>query len=384
MHPTRRAFFIVLLAMLFPCGALAAGSGHGQAARVGLLLNSIPGVTEEESLVQGAGMAVREINEAGGVNGCPVVLSVHDTKGTPIGAKAAAEEAIAAGAVALIGPSRSSQAIEAAKVAKREGVVLIAHVATNPALAAMGETIFQICFDDALQARTMALYARENLGAMTAVVLVDVSSAYAQEMGRYFRERFEELGGGVAAEIEYKQKERDFRELAAKAARHDPDVLFLPGYWLDSAMILKETMSIGSRAAPLGGDGWASLNFRKHLGAYDKDLFYTDHFAPTADNPKALDFAARFEIAHGEPATAGAALAYDAVSLLAEAATRSGAFDPEGLRRGLAGIGGFKGLTGTISFDSQGKTKKNVHVMRLSEGRVTLLKTFDPEEAARK
>ncbi|MEF3697190.1 ABC transporter substrate-binding protein [Desulfolutivibrio sp.] len=370
------AFFLLLWAtpLAFPVPGLA-----DITLPIGFVIGLTgPGAPDDSDIWDGALLAVEEINAAA-PGGLHIVMTAHDTRGTPIMAKSATKQAIAAGAAILLAPSYSSQALEAAKVAQGAGIPIISVIATHPGITAVGDKVFRICFDDNDQADVMATFARRDLAAATAVILTDVTSAYALAMADAFRKRFLDLGGRVMAEIEYKMQQRHFDEVVKQAARAKADVLFMPGYWLDASIMIKQMHGEGLGAIPLAGDGWGSSQFENLRGELPRRGYYTDHWAAFMTDEISRRFSTAYAARFGRQPVAGSALAYDAVHMAALAAMTVGHAQPQALALALANMRDVQGVTGVLTFVPEGTIKKSVHIMKIQNGKASLLRTVIPE-----
>ena len=183
-----------------------------------------------------------------------------DNMSTPIGSKVAAEKAIARGVTAIIGSNWSSHTLAIAPVAQANKTPLITNISTNEGVTKIGDYIFRVCFTDSFQGKVMAKFARDDLKAHTAVMIVDLTSDYSMGLARDFKAHFEQLGGNVAGQVDYNLKAPDFERVAVQAKALNPQVVFIPGYD-ESALIIKDLTNLGVKAIPLGGDGWESVSF---------------------------------------------------------------------------------------------------------------------------
>jgi branched-chain amino acid transport system substrate-binding protein len=378
----RLQWAILLFVVAFAALSLAnpATSTAREPLKIGFVLGLTgPGAPDESDIWDGALLAVEEINASGDEALPHIDMTAFDTQNQPIMARSAAKEAVASGAHLLLAPSYSSQALEVARVAMESGIPLISVIATHPDIVATGDYIFRVCFDDNDQARTMAAFARHDLGAATAAVLTDLTSAYSMAMSDVFRERFTALGGRVVQEIEYKMRQRDFGEVARQAAQAHAEVLFMPGYWVDTPALLKALQDERVESIPLGGDGWGSSRFEELRGAYPRRGYYTDHWAPFMKDAASQQFTQAYARRFGRLPVAGAALAYDAVQAAARSTVMAGSTQLAALRQALASLHDFPAVTGAIHFNAQGETQKSVHIMELRDGKADLVKTVDAE-----
>lgn len=325
--------------------------------------------------LRGVGYAVDEINKKGGILGRKINLSVFDNQSTPIGSTLAAKQAAAVNVAAIVGPDWSSHSIAVAKVAQDIGIPMISSLSTNPEVTKIGDYIFRICFNDDFQGKVIARFARQDLNVTTAVIFVDVTSDYSLKLSEIFRENFEQLGGRVLLELEYKQKQQKFDEAIKKAVKADAGVIFIPGHD-ESGLIVKEAQDAGTSSIFIGGDGWSSPVFFRKGGSELKRGYYSTHWSVHLDTDQSRSFAKRY--IHSEIAIDNIALGYDAIMLLAEAITRSNSTDRKKIRDAIANTRSFRGVTGTINFNDQGDPIKSAVFMEIRNGKPRYLKTLEP------
>jgi branched-chain amino acid transport system substrate-binding protein len=326
--------------------------------------------------IKGVREAINEINSRGGVLGRKFELIELDNMSTPIGSKVAAEKAVKLQVTAVIGADWSSHTLAIAPIAQANKIPMITNTSTNDEITKIGNYIFRVCYTDSFQGRVMAKFAREDLHAGSAVMFVDLTSDYALGLSKIFRENFEGLGGKVSGRLDYTLKQENFRSLAAKAKRLNPDVVFIPGYE-ESAAIIKELIRAGCTAIPLGGDGWGSERFFKKGGKDISTGYYAGHWSENNGTDTTRAFLKKYK--HGQsPVLDAEALAYDAVNLLADAIHRADSHDKAKIRDALAATKGFRGVTGTISFHAQGDPIKGVVIIKIKDGTPTYYKTIFP------
>jgi branched-chain amino acid transport system substrate-binding protein len=355
---------------------VSAGAAHGDdAISIGAIYALTgPATAGNAYSLEGARLAAAELNQKGGVLGRPIQLLVFDDLSTPIGAHVAAKQAVEAGVAAIIGPPWSSHALHVAEVAQAEGIPMITDFSTNPRITAIGDFIFRVCFTDQFQGHAMARFAREDLGAATAVILINLTSNYSVDLAHIIQKDFEQLGGHVLARIEYKPNQPSFAPVVQQAEAADADVIFFSGHD-ESGLIIRASQGHPIRSIPVGGDGWSVESFFDKGGYLLSRGYYCSHWARDMASPASHAFLAKY----GKNATldVGTALAYDAVMLLADAINRAGRVDRQGIRDALATTRSFPGVTGRISFDKQGDPLKRVVIMQIRDGKPFYLKTMD-------
>lgn len=326
--------------------------------------------------LRGVGYAVDEVNKHGGISGRKINLFMFDNQSTPIGSTLAAQQALAANAVAIVGPDWSSHSLAVARVAQVSGIPMISSLSTNPEVTKIGDYIFRICFTDDLQGKVIARFARQDLNASTAVIFVDVTSDYSLKLSEIFRKNFEQLGGRVLLELEYKLKQHQFDGEIKKAVQADADLIFIPGHD-ESGLIAKKTQDAGTSSIFIGGDGWSTPVFFRKGGSELKRGYYSTHWSVRLDTDQSRAFVKKYKINSADPDD-NIALGYDAMMLLADAIKRSGSIDRKRIRDAIANTRSFKGVTGTINFNEYGDPIKSVVFMEIRNGQPHYLKTLEP------
>ena len=131
-------------------------------------------------------MAVALANETGGINGIPIELLVRNDKRNPSLSAQHAEELIAAGVSAIVGPDYDEEAVVVGKVALQHGVPMVTTYSTDPKVTGPGNFSFMGAFTDPFQAGVVARFATQQLGASTAAVLTEIGDAYSEGVSKAF------------------------------------------------------------------------------------------------------------------------------------------------------------------------------------------------------
>jgi len=333
----------------------------------------------QELSIKGVRSGISEVNSRGGVLGKKLMLVELDNKSSPIGTKVAADQAVKDNVVAIIGSAWSSHTLPAAKVAQAAGIPLITNISTLPGITDIGDCIFRVCFTDLFQGRVMAQFARLDLKAATAVVFENLNSDYSMSLSSEFCGNFEKLGGKILLKSTYKDKQEDYSQIIEQAAQLHPDVLFIPGYD-ESGAIINKAHAAGLSAIPLGGDGWDMPDFFIKSAGKATGGYYCTHWSKDMDSESSRNFVNKYyPYSQNDIGTAPAALAYDAVLLLADAIQRAGSTDRSVIRQALAATRDFKGVTGTISFQGKGDPNKSAVIMKIVPNSAVMVKSISPE-----
>ncbi len=370
------------ITVIMTCLIISSWAAHVQANEVvrvaSIFAFSGIGALSQELSVKGVRSGILEVNSRGGVLGKKLMLVELDNKSSPIGAKVSADRAVKENVVAIIGSAWSSHTLPAAKVAQAARVPLITNISTLPGITDIGDYIFRVCFTDLFQGRVMAQFARLDLKAATAVVFENLNSDYSMSLTSEFCSSFEKLGGKVLLRPAYKDRQEDFSQIIEQALQVRPDVLFIPGYD-ESGVIINKAHAAGLTAIPLGGDGWDMPDFFIKSAGKAMGGYYCTHWSKDMDSESSRIFLSKYSpYSQNDVGTAPAALAYDAVLLLADAIQRAGSTDRSAIRQALAATLDFNGVTGTISFHGKGDPNKSAVIMRIEPNGAVMVKSISP------
>ncbi|MEE4312918.1 MAG: ABC transporter substrate-binding protein, partial [Desulfofustis sp.] len=300
-----------------------------------------------------------------------------------LGARRAAQQAVQADVLAVIGPSWSSQAMVMAPILQAAGIPMISTTATANGVTGIGDYIFRVCYTNDFQAEALTRFAWENLKARRTAVLTIADDIYSETLSAEFIERFAGRGGRVEAQLRYLQTSVDFAEQLAAVQRASPDLVFVPGYTGDVGLILRQARRIGLTMPFLGGDGWTGIEQNTHLGPLLGDNYHTSHWHPAIDTPSSRTLLNVLTGHYGEEALglmdAGNATEYDALNLLVDAVRRAGRFDRTAIREALAATKDFPGASGTISFRGARDPAKPIVVLRITRAGAAYVTRMEPQ-----
>jgi branched-chain amino acid transport system substrate-binding protein len=349
------------------------------AARVGLF---IPLTGSQASFgmdaLNGAKLAVSEINEQGGVLDHPVSLVVKDTESRTEQVAAVVGELIGTDkVVALIGEITTDRTLAAAPLAQERGIPLITPSATNERITAVGNYVFRVCYTDGFQAAMMTKFAR-SLDVDKVAMLFDGDNPYGTSLSNAFRVDFVKQGGSIVAEQTYRAGDVDYATQLNAIKLKNPDVVFLPSYFAEAAVIIKQARQLALEVPFIGTDGWDSGELLKFAGQAVNNCYFASHFSSERLSERAKPFSEAYRGKFQAAPPPLAALTYDAVWLLADALRRGGSTSSTALRDALAETKDFAGVTGTIAFDQDRNPKKPGIILRIQDGKVSYLETVEP------
>ncbi len=330
-----------------------------------------------EAVANGAGLAIEQIQAEGGVLGAPVKLVVRDTRSEPGAAAAAVRELADTGVVAVIGEVTSERTLEAATVAAELGLPLISPGATHADVTKAGPSIFRVCYADPFPGIVMSKFA-SSIGAGRAAVLYDPENPYSRALAEIFANDFIERGGEVVARETFATGALDFTQQLAVIKKQQPEIIFLPSYFVEAASIIRQARREGIDATFLGTDGWESPQFLEAGGTDVNNTYFASHFSVDADSARTREFVTAYQGKFGRPPEALAALGYDAVRFTVDGIRRAGKTDRTDLVAALAATTEFPGVTGDIRLDAERNPAKSAIVIRVEEGKFTYLETVMP------
>ncbi|MBI2297749.1 MAG: ABC transporter substrate-binding protein [Armatimonadetes bacterium] len=327
------------------------------------------------------GMAVEEINAKGGVlGGQKLHLTMVDTESKQDVSAIAAQRLIDGKSVVVVGEVASSNSLAAAPKCQAAHVPMLTPSSTNPTVTQKGDYIFRACFTDNQQGAYMALFAAKELKAKRAAILKDISSDYSKGLTEVIQKRFESAGGKILRVEGYQQKETDFSPTLTSLKALNLDAVFVPGYYGEVGLIVKQARELGLKCPFVGGDGWDSPKLAEVAGANLDGSFYVNHYSKEEDRPKVKEFVSGFKQRYGSDPDALAACAYDAIYIVADALNRAGAADSQKLRDALATTQGYDGVTGVITIDAERNASKPCVILGFQNGKEVMKGTMKPTD----
>jgi len=341
---------------------------------------------------RGAELAVDELNKAGGVLG-QQITPVWDDNGSMAGqATTVASKQVNQDRVAvIIGALTSSNTIAIAKIAEESKVPMVSPAATNPAVTlnedgTVRQYVFRACFTDDFQGERIANFAVNGpIKAKNAVIFFDAESDYSKGIWETVKRVAPGMGLNVVAEDSYlATSETDFRTKLNKFKGRKFDVLIVPGYYNQVALIANQARELGLKQPLLGGDGFDSPDLWKVAGKNIEGSYFTNHYSADDQDPAVQDFIRKYkERFGGQVPDAMAILSYDATRLAADAITRAGSTEPGAIAKALSETKGFHGASGKITINEQHNAMKKLVVLRIDEGgKFTLVYTYEAEATA--
>jgi len=220
---------------------------------------------------------------------------------------------------------------------------------------------------DSFQGEAIAKFAAENLKAKTAAIMRDVKQDYSIGLSDSITKGFKARGGQIVTDTSFQSGESDFRAQLTEIKGKNPDVIFVPGYYGEVALITSQARKMGIKQPMLGGDGWDSADLLKVAGkAALENTYYSNHFAADTKDASAQSFLAAYKKKYGSSPDAMAALGFDAFNLLMASMKNAKELTRDGIKDAIAQTKGFPGVTGSITLDKDRNAVKPAMMLKFS------------------
>ena len=310
------------------------------------------------------------------VLGKKVELVVADNKSDKAEAASVAARLIEKDKVSvLVGSYGSSLSMAAGNIVKENKVPAVGTSCTNPQVTANNDYYFRACFIDPFQGKVMAEYAHQN-GFKKVAIVQEVSNDYSVGLAKFFREEFVKLTGDENSIVDvanYQTGDKDFTAILTNIKALNPDAVFAPGNFTESALLVKQARQLGIDAQFMGGDTWETPEFIDVGGKDVEGVALSTAFdrekASTEEAKKFLD--AYTKEYNGEP-SALTAMAYDAYLIAVSGIEKAGtATDTVKIRDAIAATKDLECVTGMTTLDENGDPIKGVVIKTVKDGKFT-------------
>lgn len=337
--------------------------------------------------LDGAKLAVKKINEAGGVLGRPLKIIEVDGKTDPATVGNAALEVIQDGAEVIVAPCDFDYGAPASQAAQEAGIVGVSFCASSPLYGSetLGDKQFTVSMWNQTMAAAAAEFGINEKGWKTAATIVDQGTEYTKSLGEYFVETWEHLGGEVISEDTYQLNDM---QASAQAQRiidleTPPDVIFISANMPDYSAIIRDIRSAGITAPIMGGDSMDTADFYTALGSdLGHDIYISTHsFIGPEAGPAMEQFITDYTAEYGKaPEVSFNAMGWDTIQIIADAITRAGTTDGDALAAALVGHE-YDLLSGKLTWsdaESGHIPEKEAFIVEVVDGKPTFVQTLAP------
>lgn len=282
--------------------------------------------------------------------------------------------------VTLLGSYGSSLSMAAGNIVKESKVPAIGTSCTNPQVTANNDYYFRACFIDPFQGTVMANYAYQN-GARKVAIVQEVSNDYSVGLAKFFVEAFTKLTGDPNCIIDvanYQTGDKDFTAVLTNLKAKNPDAVFAPGNFTESALLIKQARQLGIEAPFMGGDTWETQEFID-VGGKDVEgaALSTAFDREKASTEEAQKFLKAYtEEYKGEP-SALTALGYDSYLIAIDGIKRANSLEPQKVRDAIAATKDLEAVTGKTTLDKNGDAIKAAVIKKVTDGKFKFFEFVD-------
>lgn len=332
-------------------------------------------------------LAIEEINASGGVDGKKIkVVKVDNKSDNAEAASAATRLTSQENVLAIIGAATSGNTIAQAQIANDTKTILLSPSGTAPNVTenedgSINEYVFRTSYIDPFQGTVAANFATKELGVKTAAIYSDSASDYAKGLAAAFKETFQKAGGKIVAEESYVAGDTDFRSTLTRIKSANPEFVFIPGYYEEVGLIVKQARESGVTVPLMGADGWDSPTLVDLAGKDAlNNTFITNHYSAQDPDTKIQEFVTKFKEKYKDKSPdAFNALGYDSVYLLVDAIKRAGSLDREAVKDALAETKDISLVTGVVTIDKKHNPIKSATILEYVDGEQKFKAKVDPE-----
>ena len=374
---TMKKFAAAVLAaamVISMAGCGGSGSSDSDTIKIGLATPLTGASAQDGKAIQdGVNLAVKQINDNGGIDGKTVEVVAEDDKGdsseaATVANKLAQDDSI----LAIVGHFNSSCTLAAAPIYNQTGIVSISPGSSSEAVSEAGDYTFRTITTDAVQGQYLASWCVEELGYKKIAILYE-NDDYGLGLADVAERETTALGAETVVKEAYEVNQTDYSTVLTKVASSGADVLIIGGLYNETALIAKQLSDNGLAGLPIMGvDAIYSDALIDLGGDAVNGIKLTAYFSDSSESQVTQDFIKAYTDEYGEAPGTYAAYAYDAAEIILDAIQNAGT-DRAAIRDYIAGIEGFEGATGTASFDENGDVIKEPLRMEIIDGAFTVV-----------
>jgi branched-chain amino acid transport system substrate-binding protein len=332
--------------------------------------------SDGKSALNGAELAVEQINAKGGVNGRKIELVVNDDQARPDQAVPLANKYVGDGLKIVVSGSYSGPTRASAGVFQGAKIPYISAYAIHPDITRAGNYVFRTSFMGEVQGRAAAKFIGDNLKKKKAV-LVTLNNDFGQALSAGFKEAAPKFGVQIASEYTYAMGDRQFGSIVASVKRDAPEVLYVSGYFFNGGPLVAQLRAGGVTVPIVGTEGFDTHNFIAIAKDAAEGVMITTSLDRDSKLPAMRQFIEDYERKFNTPADMVAASVHTAINVAANALSKAGAEDPAKIRDAIAATKDFPVASGRISFNELGEVYKAAQIQVIKGGKFRHYATID-------
>lgn len=380
-HQITRRMLCISTAILSIAGAvpLAATAQAADTIKLGIVAPmSGPNARYGAFSMRGAELAVKDINDAGGVDGKKIQLFNADSQGTPVEGVSATRRLIDQDGVDfIIGDVSSSVTLAMQPVAEDAEVLLLNAASSNPKItyqAGVGgfKWTYRNYPTDENRALIVAKYAAEQRG-FTKFAVLSVDSDYGRSAITFTKKYLPEFKGQILSEDYYKEGEVDFRSVLAKIRDGGAQAIIMYGLADTTPIIARQMIELGmaGKVVLIGNGEFNTEKTIKTAPAALEGAVEAAAWLPQYDSPASKAFVEKFSTTYKEAPNNHAYVHWDTVNLLAAAIKQAGSADKVKVRDALSKIK-YKSPVGDVTFDDHNQARLPMILLQIEGGKPSI------------
>ena len=356
--------------LLVASAVLACLSGHAQAQNIRIGFQAPltgPAASDGKTALQGAQLAVEQINASGGIKGRQLELVVLDDQTQPAQAVPIANKFIGDGIKAVISGSYSGPTRAAAGVFQEAKIPYISAYAIHPDIVRAGNYVFRTSFMGEVQGRAAAKLIADIMKKKR-VTMVNVNNDFGQALSAGMKDAAPKLGLQLVSEYNFGMGDRQFGSIVASVKKDDPEVVYVSGYFFNGGPLVAQLRAGGVTAPIVGTEGFDTVNFVQIAKEAAEGVIITTSLDRDTSDPVMRKFIDDYKKRFNVGAEMVAASTHTAVNVLADAIRKAGIDDPAKLRDAIATTKNMPSAVGTITFNNSREVYKAAQIQVIKGG----------------
>ncbi len=359
----RKVYFIVLGFLLFGCAK--------KPVKIGVVIPLSQELSSYGKMcLNGIKLAAKVINEKGGIKGRKVELIVEDNRGEKETSLSAIEKFNQEAVVAVIGPLTTRNAMWVGEYADNENLPVIAPTATGIEATREREWVWRVAFTDPFQGITLAKFISKELKMRSVCIIINPHDPYSTGLCESFENEFKAQGGKVSFKATFGVGDTLFDKQLKVIGKQDPDGIFVPAFYPEAGLIIRQARDMGFTQPFIGGDGWDSPELSKIIGDRKGINYYSTHFFYNYGGSEVQELLHRYRTEFEEDPQTFSALGYDALMVVKKCFEQAGGVTRDEFKNNIKKVS-YLGATGNIDFTQARDPRRSLMILKFEPGNPT-------------
>ncbi len=284
-------------------------------------------------------LALKEINDAGGINGKKLEFLYEDDTGRPEVARSAAEKLITKDKVVMLGGGYgSSETFAIAGVAQQSRIPFLVNTGSDDKITEQGwEYVFRLNPPVSEYPKALESFLTEVVKPKTAAILYE-NTNFGSSGSQEFKEICKRLGIEVVVDEGYEHGGVDFKPILVKVKDKNPDLVYMISYVMDASLLMRQSMELRIKPKLFvgGAAGFTLPEFPQNAGKAAEKVFSATLWYQTLKYPGAMDYYNKFVSTFNKDTEYHGAEAYAAAYVIADVLKRAKSTGADDIRKALS------------------------------------------------